>query len=222
MNTLEITAYLNTPVATFNKWTPAIDGLLVYLILERENLLCPNPTAEQMLHAYEQLDHLLPLGKGNIANDWYWQASSPIFSSQQTYRDRYRKRWDYQENNLNWGKRKAKWHTSEGAEKSYDLPLECNSTQAVRWYVIGDRLRIADLLQSCTHIGKKRSYGNGEVRQWEVKTTPDDWHLVKDNKLMRPIPQRLAAGLPPSNTIMSWGWRPPAWLSVNQELCLMP
>lgn len=224
MNNLEITAHLNTPIATFNKWTPAIDGILIYLLLERERLLYPNPTQEQVEEAYTVLNDLMPLGKGVIGDDWYWQTSSPIFAQETSYRDRYRKRWDYQENNLNWGKRKAKWQTSEGGEKSYDLPLECNATKAVRWYGVGYPCEIKDLLQCCTHIGKKRSYGNGEVNQWEVKIIPEDWHLVKGNKLMRPIPKRLAiaAGLPTTDTVMNWGWKPPSWLHTNQEICLMP
>ncbi|MEY3256307.1 MAG: hypothetical protein RLZZ29_1442, partial [Cyanobacteriota bacterium] len=134
--------------------------------------------------------------------------------------DKYRKRWDNHENNLNWGKRKPQFKTSEGAEKSYDLPLFTRSVTSISWFVVGDKTGIKDLLSTVTHIQKKRSYGNGEIREWEIGITQDDYHLWRDGKLMKPIPVRLIDEL--DNPQMVWGWRSPAWLAANKELCYMP
>lgn len=222
---LQITAILNTGIATFNKWSPCLDGLLAFLILEKEQILDPNPTQDQVDKSQKVLTELMPISKGFIGNEWYWKVSSPVFSQGAQYRDRYRKRWDYQEYNLNWGKRKAKWQSSEGGEKNYDLPLECQAIKAISWFAVGDKQSVEELLVYCTHIGKKRSYGNGEVHQWQITEIPEDFHLVREGALMRPIPYRLAGDLglnASNNPLMDWGWRPPAWLSTNQELCLMP
>ena len=221
--TLKITAHMGNAIAVFDDWSPAFDSLLTLLIAEKSGIYIPNPTPEQVEETRELIEKSMPLDKGNIRDEWYWKVSSPCYTVVSEYSDRFRKRWDNHENNLNWGKRKPKFQTSEGAEKSYDLPLYCRNTPSISWYAVGDRYKLQDLLQACTHLGKKRSYGNGLVTRWEVTPTPEDWHLWKDGNLMRPMPARI---IPPeafpNPVLMNWGWRPPAWLHTNKELCIMP
>lgn len=221
MDNLQITAHLTTSLGAYDNWSPSLEGILVYRLLEENNLLSPNPTPDQVAETKEFIDLNLPLKQGEIKSDKYWCVSSPCYVLHGESTDKYRKRWDNHENNLDWGKRKPKFLTSEGAEKSYDLPLYTRSTNSISWFVVGNKTRIKEFLQSVTHIQKKRSYGNGEVREWEIGVIYDDYHLWRNGKLMRPIPVRLL-DRKLDNPQMIWGWKPPAWLAANKELCYMP
>lgn len=221
MNNLKITAHLSTPMGVYDNWSPSLEGLLTYRLLEEYNLLSPNPTVEQVANTQDFLVQHLPLRQATIKDDRYWCVSSPCYVINGELTDRYRKRWDSHETNLNWGKRKPKFLTGEGAEKSYDLPLYARLTNTITWFVVGDKTKINDLLSPITHIQKKRSYGNGEVTKWQIEITYDDYHLWRDDKLMRPMPVRLISQKL-DNPQMIWGWRSPAWLAANKELCYMP
>jgi CRISPR type IV-associated protein Csf3 len=234
MQPLKIVATMATSIVVFDDWSPALDSLLEWLILDKLHLTSPNPTPEQVEASRAIVDREMPLAKGEIMGEWYWQISSPCYRIVSEYTDKFRKRWDFHDSNLNWNKRKAKWSTSEGGEKSYDLPLYCRNTPSITWYGVGDReafpegvaAGIANLLQDCTHLGKKRSYGNGQVLRWEVEPIKEDWHLWREGKLMRPMPYRLLFSYPEilnnDPVLMNWGWRPPAWLPSNKEVCVMP
>jgi CRISPR type IV-associated protein Csf3 len=215
-------------IACYDSWSPSLDSLIEWLILDKLNLASPNPTPEHIEATRPIIEREMPIGRGEIMGEWYWQVSSPSYCIVSEYTDRFRKRWQpgIDSPESAWGKRKAKWSTSEGAEKSYDLPLYCRNTPAITWYVVGDGDAIASQLVDCTHLGKKRSYGNGQVLRWEVEPIKEDWHLWRDNKLMRPMPYRLLYSdsriLLSEPVTMAWGWRPPVWLSINKEVCVMP
>lgn len=221
MQNLQITARLSTAFGTYDDWSPSLEGILVYQLLEKNNLLSANPTPQQVVDVQDFLRDNLPLKQAALKNESYWCVSSPCYVVKGEQTDRYRKRWDNHENNLNWGKRKPQFKTSEGAEKSYDLPLYTRLASSISWFVVGDKSEIKELLQTVTHIQKKRSYGNGEVREWEIKLIYNDYHLWRDNKLMRPVPVKLI-DQKLDNPQLIWGWRSPAWLSTNKELCYMP
>lgn len=227
MPNLQITARLSTPFAAYDDWSPSLDGLLEWLILDSLGLASPNPSESEIQENREIVLSSMPLKKSEINGEWYWCVSSPCYRYQEQV-DRYRKRWDYHEVGLNWGKRRAKWDTSQGAEKNYDLPLYLRLTEAITWYCVGDKTKIEALLESCTGLGKKRSYGYGQVNRWDISEIKDDWHLWRDGRLMRPMPYMflfgnehlLGSGV--SHRLMDWGWRPPARLKCNQALCVMP
>lgn len=223
MEPLRITAHLASPVGVFDDYSPSLDGLLEWLLLDRLHLTSPNPTPEQVEQTRSIVDEQLPLLKTEIAGEWYWATSSPCYQILNEQIDRYRKRWSpgIDSPEPNWGKRRAKWSGSEGAEKNYDLPLYLRTTPAIFWYAVGDKNRILDLLQDCTGIGKKRAYGYGQILRWEIETCGEDWHLWRDGQLMRPIPVT-AIDRCCDFAILNWGWRPPAWLHTNKTRCAMP
>lgn len=221
MNNLKVTAYLSTPIGVYDNWSPSLEGLLTYRLLEENNLLSSNPTIQQLAEVQDFLVDELPLKQNTIMNDKYFCVSSPCYVVKSENTDRYRKRWDNHENSLNWGKRKAKFLTGEGVEKSYDLPLYTRLTNSISWFAVGNKDGINALLSSVTHIQKKRSYGNGEIKQWQIEIAYDDYHLWRDDKLMRPMPVRLISQKI-DNPQLIWGWKSPAWLAANKELCYMP
>jgi CRISPR type IV-associated protein Csf3 len=214
---IQVTAHLSSPFFAYDDWSPSLDSLLEYLWLDERGLITPNPSASSLITAD------IPLEKGTIGTEWYWKVSSPCYAIKAQTQDRFRKRWDYQESSLNWGKRKPKWSTSEGAEKSYDLPVFLRHTDRIDWFAVGDPVKVLSLLEKCSGIGKKRSYGYGQIAKWEVKPIENDYHLWRNGQLMRSIPtEGWATDVPHELAIMRWAWRPPGWLHANQTMCFMP
>ena len=222
---LKVTAHLLSGFAAFDDWSPDLAGLLEWLLLDARGLAVPNPTPADVEATRPIVEECMPLLRREVAREWYWQTSAPCYSYRLDYEARFRKRWapGIDSPQPTWGKRKAKWSTSEGQEKAYDLPCYMRLTNAVTWYCNGDRDSIEALLQGCTGIGKKRAHGHGQVSEWEVTEHDDDWHLWgPSGELMRPVPVATLPTTPLSFAIRDWGWRPPAWLPANKARCAMP
>lgn len=225
MPKLKVTARLLTGFAAFDDWSPDLAGLLEWLILDSRGLACPNPTPEAVEASRPIVDELMPLARREIGGEWYWATSSPCYTYATEYISKFRKRWapGIDSPAPDWGKRKAKWDGSAGAEKSYDLPNYIRVTDAVTWYCVGDTDGVWDVLQNCTGIGKKRAHGHGQITHWEVTEIGHDWHLYGPNgELMRPIPANALPAQVGQIAIRQWGWRPPAWLPSNKHRCAMP
>jgi len=218
---LRITALLSSPVAVFDDYSPSLDALLEWLWLDERGLASSAPRPADII----QVD--LPVKKGYLGEEWYWCCSSPHYLLDREQTTKFRKRWDYQDKHCNWGKKKAKFSTSEGHTKSYDLPLYLRTINQIDWFCVGDRAEFQQLLNNCPNIGKKRSYGYGKVQSWKVEEFPEDWHLFRNGYLARPIPAELLfkhCGTPKDDNIscMNWAWRPPYWLGENKAICAMP
>ena len=225
MEPIKITAQMATPVALFDDWSPAMDGLLEWLLLDRLGLTSPNPTPKQVEECHAIVNSNMPIAKGTIGGKWYWQVSSPCYVYSIEQQDRFRKRWQPGTDSPEpeWGKRKQKWNTSEGGEKAYDLPLYLRSIDSITWYAVGNVEGVLSLVESCSGIGNKRSIGNGQITRWTIESTANDWHLFgKNGELMRPIPCELLPDNLSDFTVRDWGWRPPAWLLSNKSRCAMP
>jgi len=72
---LKVTAFLTTPIAVYDNYSPALDGLLQYFFLLKNNIpINPNPIESDLI------DVDLPLLKINLSKeDWYWAVSSPHY-----------------------------------------------------------------------------------------------------------------------------------------------
>lgn len=226
MEPLKITARLANIIAVYDDFSPSIDSLLEWLLLDDLHLACPNPTLSQIEETRAIVDQAMPLYKAEINKNWYWAVSAPCYQILKEQTIRYRKRWQpgIDSPEPNWGKRKAKWSADQGAEKNYDLPLYLRSMDVIQWYCVGDRVRILSLLEGCSGIGKKRSHGYGQILRWEVVACNQDMHLWgPHNELMRPIPiECIPTDRVVDFAILDWGWRPPAWLPANRIKCAMP
>lgn len=226
MPSLRVSVRLLNGVAVFDDYSPSLDALLEWLILDRHGMAAPNPTIEDVERSRPIVAEQMPLDKASLGDDWYWQTSGPCYTYHRESIDKFRKRWapGIDSPEPAWGKRKAKWDTSQGAEKAYDLPLFVRLTQEITWYCNGDPDGLMDLLQGCTGVGKKRAHGYGQVQQWSVTPYGHDYHLYgPDGQLMRPIPaEHLDRTRPIDIAIRDWGWRPPAWLPANKRRCAMP
>lgn len=218
MQPLRITAKIANPFVAYDNFSPSLDALLEWYWLEERGLITPNPTPDSLVQAD------LPLLKGDIQGEWYWTVSSPHYILEEQQITKYRRRWDQQDKHLNWGGKRAKFSTSEGHTKSYDLPLYLRSTPQIDWFAVGDGDEILRLLEPCKSLGKKRAYGFGEIIRWEVQQVEQDWHLWgPQGQLMRPMPSRLLTFDHVFDWApLRWGWRPPGRLTCNQELCACP
>ena len=223
MQNLKIVATLANPIAVYDNWTPSLDNLLEWIILDRHNLVMPNPSLKQIENNKHIVIDNMPLKLGNLFSEWYWCVSSPCYQLLGENTDRYRKRWDNHDKNLDWGKRKPKFSTDHSGEKSYDLPLFVRSIKTITWYCIGDKDKLKTYLEQISHLGKKRSYGNGQISNWDIQEIGQDCHLTKNNQLIKPIPAKFAEYLGLTGySLMNWGWRPPVRIANNQTLCAMP
>lgn len=216
---LQITAYLANGIAVYDDWSPQLDGLIIGELIKSKNLTSPNPTKEQVMQTMAAIAYEIPLEVW----EGIYKCSAPVYRYKCEESTKFRKRWE-PDGRVDWGKRKAKFSTSEGAEKSYDLPLFVRLTARINWFAVGDQGVIESLLEGATGIGKKRSHGYGQITHWEVKETESDWSLSRDGQLMKPIPSNLfqLLELPFSHDVMQWGYKPPVWLPENKTLCVMP
>ncbi|MFQ3637880.1 MAG: hypothetical protein SNJ57_18810 [Cyanobacteriota bacterium] len=219
---VQITAHLATPMQAYEDWTPSLDALLEWAILDEAGLASANPTPEDVERSRSVVDAAMPLLKAEIGGEWYWAVSSPQYLLLLEQQDRLRKRWDQQEHYLDWQGKRQSWSTSEGHTKSYDLPQYLRTTDRIDWFAVGDLdvLRRWLTVWRCGRLGKKR---RAIVWRWDVQEVQQDWHLMKDGVLMRPIPaESMLPYLPCDFALLNWGWRPPAWLPSNKARCAMP
>jgi CRISPR type IV-associated protein Csf3 len=221
MDNLQIIAHMATPLAAYDDWSPSLDALIEYQLLDRLGLITPNPTAEDAEKNLPLIFDKMPIARKILNGEWYWAVSSPHYIENHQQTSKFRKRWDYQEHHLDWGKKRAKVDSSQGHFKAYDLPRYDREMQTIHWFCVGDRDGIAELLQPVTNLGKKRSQGCGQVHKWEVLPFEHDWHLWRGESLARPMPINMISQ-PQAINMMNWGWRPPVWLAANKSMCYMP
>jgi len=223
MDNLKVVAHLHNGLAVLDNWSPDLPSLLEWLLLDEMGMVSANPTASDIAATRSIVEESLPLARGSIKGEWYWQSSSPCYVYKRETIDRFRKRWSpgIDTPPPRWGKRKPTWDNGAGGEKAYDLPLYLRSTPEITWYCRGDRDEVARLLAGCRGLGKKRGHGHGQVRSWRVENHGPDWHLWgPSGELMRPMPSDLIGEH--SSPLRSWGWRPPGWHHGNKATCAMP
>ncbi|MFO0449768.1 MAG: hypothetical protein ACK52I_14110 [Pseudomonadota bacterium] len=221
MDNIQIIAHMATPLAAYDDWSPSLDALIEYQLLDRLGLITPNPTAADAEKNLPLIFDKMPIARKILNGEWYWAVSSPHYIENHQQTSKFRKRWDYQEHHLDWGKKRAKVNGSEGHFKAYDLPRYDREMQTIHWFCVGDHDGIAELLQPVTNLGKKRSQGCGQVHKWEVLPFEHDWHLWRGDSLARPMPINMIPQ-PQAINMMNWGWRPPVWLAANKSMCYMP
>lgn len=222
---LRVTAHLSTAIAVSDDWSPVLDALLDLLVLQYKapDLVCPHPSMEMVKRSAIVLKKHHPIEFNELGGESFRACSSPHYALNHEDATRYRKRWDYHDKHLDWGKKKPKFSTSEGHTKSYDLPLYLREIPRIDWFCRGDQGLIDRYLSRVRYIGKKRSYGYGRVDRWEIVGFDRDWSLWRNGQITRPVPLRLVDGIEyRGETLMRWGWRSPYWLPENQDICILP
>ena len=244
MQAMQITAYVAGSIALARPEDLALDGLLSYQVLRRhfrdEFYYLPDPK-EKLLFArlpLEMRGNPLPRIQNANTGDkwivpaeglkdgslWYWACSSAQIDVKGRDTQHWNKRFDTQaglSDHIDFGGKVEKILIEQGRYKAYHMPLPTLVCDKIRWYAYGDIEKVAELLVTIAAMGKKKSYGNGQVLRWEIEPMEEDCSTWKANKLMRPLPRQLG-------TSVQWqlfnmqhtAFRAPQWHPGNQEMCV--
>lgn len=111
-----------------------------------------------------------------------------------------------------------------GHFKNYHMPIILKSYKEVIFYARGDKEEIERLLKNnIFYVGKKGSQGYGRIREIIVEEIEQDWSILKEGKLIRPIPAKYCKEL----NLEGFDFQrlpiiPPYWRKDHNELCVMP
>jgi hypothetical protein len=215
---LQVTAYFRSGIVS-DQWLP-LDAILFAQACREE--LGPQLAT---LPGGDDPDVSLPLAV--IHSDtpyWYyacsWAQPQPWWTAEG--RDHWNKRFDSKFADLvDFSGKRGKVVIEQGRYKAYHMPLFYYVADKVEWYCVGDRTRIADLLSTVTHAGKKRVQGWGRIIRWEIESWPEDWSVWRDGKLTRGVPAEDVAGQGAFDFI-HYGLRPSYYRAENQVLLARP
>lgn len=219
MQPLQINALLSTPFVAYDNWSPSLDNLLIWLLLDRAGLSVTMPTPEVAKQNQSFIEDNLPLAIGYLEGEWYHQVSSPHYQYDWETITKTHKAWNRQDQHLDWKGKRRIWITEGFHTKSRVNLLPERSAPRIDWFCIGDPAGIQQLLNNCNHLGKQK---RGQVIGWQIYEIENDLHLWgPGEQLMRPIPmQFLPDGKP--HRRMKWGWRSPIFLPENIAECALP
>lgn len=163
-------------------------------------------------------DYPLPLARCHHGDEWHWQATTAILPDN----------WE-REHTIGWGTSRPHVmspltpkpfpaiHQHTGPYRNRYLHRTRILTPHVTWRAIGDPEVIARLITPITHVGKRRTVGEGRVLRWEITTptpdNPEQWvHTTPDGHLAHPAPPECAALYTTRPTYpISYAIRPPSW-----------
>lgn len=105
--------------------------------------------------------------------------------------------------------------------RAYHMPVFYRVAEKIEWYCVGEKKRIAALLNTVTHIGKKGAQGWGRVSEWRVESFSEDWSCWKDGRPMRSLPAGEAMERGPVN-LRYYGLHPSYYDKKNQMPVAVP
>jgi hypothetical protein len=217
MQPLKVCAYMATPFIAIDDWSPGLDQILIWALLDRHNLLIANPGAEWCDQNHNFILERLPIEVGSLCGEWYHKCSAPEYLYQSAGIMQTVKMWTQQDQHLDWEGKKRNWNVQGFSTKTWQHKDPLRDTPRIDWYCVGDAEEIRGLLTTIDGLGKRRY---GQILHWIVETW-DDWHLSRGGEFTKPIPVSSYVGecnLP----IRKWGWRSPVFLPQNTDLCYMP
>lgn len=217
MESLRVSVYLSTPFIAFDDWTPSLDQILIWALLDQHGLLLANPDQNRAAKNHDFIAQNLPIEMGDIGGEWYHKCSAPHYLYEDSGILETVRMWTQQDQHLDWGKSRRAWNVQGFSTKTWRHKDPLRVTPRIDWFCVGDADRILSLTKSIDGIGKRRL---GQVARWQVEQCKD-WHLSRDGELMKPMPMGLI-WRPEQFAIRQWGWRSPINISENITKCVMP
>jgi CRISPR type IV-associated protein Csf3 len=112
-----------------------------------------------------------------------------------------------------------------GPCKSYRLEREHLHLydDRIKWWCLGDKRKVEELLSVVQYLGKRRAVGLGKVVEWSVhKCTPwsRDWPIVVDGRPLRHLPPDWPGLVEPPLAYACLTY--PYWRKWEEELCAVP
>lgn len=206
-----------TPFIAVDDWSPSLDQILIWALLDCHNRLVANPSSEWAEKNHDFIMELLPIEIGSLCGQWYHKVSAPEYLYQPSGLMESVKMWTQQDQNLDWQGGRRAWNVQGFSTKTWRHKDPLRETPRIDWYCTGDAHGIRSLLKNIDGLGKRRY---GQVARWSVEPW-EDWHLSRNGELTKPIPVSVYSGecdLP----VRRWGWRSPVLLPENTDLCYMP
>lgn len=213
MEPLMIDVHLCAPLALRHPWIH-LDGLVAHLWLNRQmgrefyNL--PNRVVDI------ELD--LPL-KRHPSGLWHASASVliPQHAARRVWKTTIYKR--FHEGRQHGPRSMRRVTRGSGHYKDYMIAMLTFPITTVRFYAVGDREALVDILSDLVTIGFKGAIGWGAVARIEVRPCARDHSIVSGNIAMRPIPTRLLAWWDDEAVLT---WTVPYWDRRRAEPCAPP
>lgn len=218
----KITFNISSPMCFFER--PMFDSIIAYAyVMDKHgvNLFTPlSYTKEE-----QSIIDNIPITK---FKNRYYLASSMMYDDTNILNNinSKKKRWDSNYDFLaSFGKSKRQLDTKRGTFRSYDIAYEEKLIDKVWFYVNTDNIGyIVQLLSNYIFgIGKNIKLGHGEIKDYNIlKLNSDD---IFEKKLLRPIPVDMGLTdeqLKCKYIIRHFGYYPPYWNSINQDMCYYP
>jgi CRISPR type IV-associated protein Csf3 len=217
MQPLTITCHLMSGFCANDPYTPAIDGILGYAL--RKTQLDEEQFALDTARYYElPAVEGLPLAVEHYQDDWWYQCSLPIYKDQSVFNRHIHRRFNVVEAETIVPDAKV-IQATKGPYKNGRFLLQQHIVDKVFWHVVGDAERIIALLNGhITHLGKRTAAGFGRIRRWDITADGDE----QAARFYRPLPVGFANAHEITGNTLQWGIRPPAKVTANQRLCVLP
>lgn len=217
----KVIAHMKTPIATMDNiiLDSIISAAKAKEILKEEFYNGKNICGE-IEDIRSMLDTILDREKGVY-------CTSIGFGDNRESTSSWSKRWDDKNDDIVEFKGKGKKRVDIGAGfyKNYHMPIITKSYKTITFYVRGDMKETKRLLETYMHyLGKKGSQGFGQINKWEFEEIENDYSIIKDGTIMRPIPakqEKIDFNKFDNITIRQHAVIPPYWRE-QKELCIIP
>lgn len=224
MTNLRVIANMFTPMVFIDN--PNLDAVLLYEYCRQNDpkFYTRNINAGDDFEYPEDF----PLKKIEFGNTWFYACSNALYKIDKTKRSYWNRRADDRmlEKRLDSNK---KIRTGSGSMKNYRIPMNTNLVKTFTWYCVGDKKQIKDLLSNIKYLGKKRSQGKGQIKNWLVSEIENDCSIFENGKLIKTVPiEYLGDNIVNENVMYNnCSFKPPYWLypphpKADIRLCATP
>lgn len=108
---------------------------------------------------------------------------------------------------------------NKGTLKNYEMKIIQVSPARVRFYCVGVKGILEELLKDLRGLGKKINTGNGVILSFEIKPILEDHSFSMNGIANKPIPVRF---LKSTSRQAPMTWLPPYWARDKIEVCAPP
>ena len=205
MRPLKVTCYLNSPLASE---PPRLDALLEWVMSLKMRTVMESTHGNRHITGTVKARGMpvtpgaipIPLER-RLVDGYQWPiplCSDPIIGSAIDGVEHFAKRYSAEKSGMLAPSERRIITVSSGPLKSYRLPLRMRPVDRIVWFCggrTGDRAPgsgVRKLLRKVFAVGKKTSFGFGQVARWEVELIEDDlsWFAPSESGtvLMRTLP----------------------------------
>jgi len=179
-----------------------------------------NPPPPGQSEGWIEADLSNVLEKRGKGARWYWACSFNSVKHISEYMTYWNRRFDDGlEKYIDFKGRRGKVDAGSGRYKAYRMPLAIRLYPELKWYAVGDKKIVEQLLSGVNGIGKKQSQGFGLIKAWQAEECAEDYSEYGPGGLMRAV-YDLKDGI--KGIRRAYGVRPPYWRRENQDLVWVP